>query len=258
MRTDKMQLQRFEIKYLVPESVAFAARDFIRSYLVPDEFSLGRPDYSYPVHSLYLDSRPLKFYRQTVNGDKNRYKLRVRFYDDELDSPVFLETKRRMNNVIIKQRCAVRRDAIATILAGQNPGSEFVMSTLPGELFAMESFMERMLVERAVPVAHVAYKREAWMSPRNNSVRVTLDRSVRFSPQPLPRLSTFMEKPLSVFRPEVILELKFTDRFPNWFTELVRVFNLRQDSAAKYAMGIMTYGEERILEAQNRIMTEVA
>jgi hypothetical protein len=258
MRTDKMQLQRYEIKYLVSESVALAARDFVRSYLVPDDFSMGRPNYSYPVHSLYLDSRPLKFYQQTVNGDKNRYKLRVRFYDNELGSPVFLETKRRMNNVIIKQRCAVRRDAVATILAGQCPNPEFIFSTLPGELFAMEGFREKMLLDRAVPVAHIAYEREAWMSPRNNSVRVTMDRAVRFAHQPLTRLSTHMEKHVPIFRPEVILELKFANRFPNWFTELIRVFNMRQDAASKYATGIMLYGEERLRQAQNFIMTEVA
>jgi hypothetical protein len=33
---------------------------------------------------------------------------------------------------------------------------------------------------------------------------------------------------------------------------------MRQDAAAKYATGIMLYGEERLRQAQNFIMTEVA
>jgi hypothetical protein len=36
----------------------------------------------------------------------------------------------------------------------------------------------------------------------------------------------------------VILELKFTNRFPKWFAELVRTFNLRQSGAAKYVDGL--------------------
>ena len=35
-----------------------------------------------------------------------------------------------------------------------------------------------------------------------------------------------------------MLELKFTDRFPLWFNELVRGFGLRQCGAAKYADGV--------------------
>jgi len=36
----------------------------------------------------------------------------------------------------------------------------------------------------------------------------------------------------------VILELKFTGRFPDWFADLARCFNLWQSSAAKYADGV--------------------
>ena len=33
---------------------------------------------------------------------------------------------------------------------------------------------------------------------------------------------------------EVILELKFTDRFPSFYQQVVQTFNLRRCSAAKY------------------------
>jgi hypothetical protein len=35
-----------------------------------------------------------------------------------------------------------------------------------------------------------------------------------------------------------VVELKFTNRFPQWFGELVRIFGLRQCGAAKYADGV--------------------
>src|SRR5437762_13887744 len=80
MRRDRMQQSRFELKYLIPEETALLVRDFVRSYLQMDEYSVGRPNYSYPVHSLYLDSQQLKLYWDTINGDKNRFKLRLRYY----------------------------------------------------------------------------------------------------------------------------------------------------------------------------------
>src|SRR6478672_5281924 len=127
----ELQLQRYELKYLIPESVALRVRDFVRSYLEIDEFGATLPNFSYPVHSLYLDSDKLTLYRTTINGDKNRYKLRLRYYEDRSDAPVFFEIKRRMNNIILKQRGGVRRDAVPSILAGQFPAPGALISKDP-------------------------------------------------------------------------------------------------------------------------------
>jgi hypothetical protein len=50
-----------------------------------------------------------------------------------------------------------------------------------------------------------------------------------------------------VFGKKVILELKFTNRFPNWFMDLVQIFGLRAGSAAKYVDGITDQGEHRFI-----------
>lgn len=57
------------------------------------------------------------------------------------------------------------------------------------------------------------------------------------------RFTAEMDQPTCVFGPLVVLELKFSGRFPDWFKELVRVFGLRQGSASKYADGIANQGE---------------
>src|SRR6185369_13529932 len=100
---------RYELKYLLSHAMAERVRDFAQQHLDLDEYGAGQPNLSYPVHSLYLDSDDWKIYQRTINGDKNRYKLRVRYYTDAPDTPVFFEIKRRMKDVILKQRCAVRR-----------------------------------------------------------------------------------------------------------------------------------------------------
>ena len=62
MAADRMQQSRFELKYLISEDMALKVRDFVRCYLDFDENSVGKPNYSYPVHSLYLDSDRLQLY----------------------------------------------------------------------------------------------------------------------------------------------------------------------------------------------------
>src|SRR6476660_2852493 len=108
---DKLQASRFEQKYIITEDVALQVREFVRSYLELDENGVGKPNYSYPVHSLYLDSDDLKLYWRTINGDKNRFKLRLRYYSLNPDSPVFFESRRRMKDGILKQRGGVKQSA---------------------------------------------------------------------------------------------------------------------------------------------------
>lgn len=246
MSQDRMQLQRLELKYQVSDELALAIRDFVSSYLEVDEFGATRPNLSYPVHSLYLDSPSLATYRHTINGNKNRFKLRIRFYENRPNAPVYFEIKRRMNNAILKQRGAVRREAVDRVLAGQLPTPDELASTDPKHLAGIQRFLTLMTELQARPTAHVAYLREAWMSPRDNSVRVTLDREVFFEPDPTTLMLATMADPISVFGTRVILELKFTGRYPDWWNELVRVFGLPQASAAKYADGIAKYGEARV------------
>ena len=243
MADDQMQLQRWELKYIIPEDVALAVRDFVRPYLELDEYGAKRPDLSYTIHNLYLDSEDLEIYWGTINGDKNRYKLRLRFYEDNPQAPIFFEIKRRMNEAILKQRGGVKRAAVDSVLGGQLPAVSELVSGDPRQLMALQRFVELAMHHRAGPVAHVRYEREAWISPHDNSVRVTLDRDVQISPEFVTRFTEQMDEPISVFGRLVILELKFTGRFPDWFKEMVRIFHLRQGSASKYADGIARRGE---------------
>lgn len=238
-----LQLTRLEQKYIIPEDVALAVRDFVSSYLEIDEFGATQPDFSYPVHSLYLDSDDLHIYWGTINGDKNRYKLRLRFYENRPTAPVYFEIKRRMNNAILKQRGAVRREAVESVLGGQLPDPSMLVSADPSHHVAIQRFVELMTTVNAKPKAHVAYRREAWVQPDDNTIRVTIDRQTLCGVDFTCDLKAELDKPYSVFGNMTVLELKFTGRFPEWFSQLVRIFNLHQCSAAKFADGIALMGE---------------
>jgi VTC domain len=245
MAQDKLQLQRFELKYVITERVAERVRDFVGSYLEIDEYGASRPNLSYPVHSIYLDSDDLSTYQSTVNGTKNRYKLRLRFYDDNPETPVFFEIKRRVNNCILKQRGGVRRNAVQWLLAGHLPEQAHLISKEAKQMVALQRFSMLLNELHAKPKGHVAYLREAWVNPHDNSVRVTMDRDMVFDRHFSPTISTRFRDPVMTFGKQVILELKFTNRFPDWFRELVRIFSLMQFSASKYAEGITLVGEHR-------------
>jgi len=246
MAKDKLQASRFEQKYIITEDVALRIRDFVRSYLELDEHGVGKPNFSYPVHSLYLDSDDLKTYWATINGDKNRYKLRLRFYAGKPEAPVFFEIKKRMNNCIMKQRGGVCREAVDWLLSGHLPEPDHLVSKEPTQLVALQNFSRLMVGISAKPKVHIAYYREAYVPHDDNSARLTMDREVRSEPELTSRLSPDMRHPILVWGKDIVLELKFTNRFPDWFMELVRVFGLRQCGAAKYVDGVALLGEYRL------------
>lgn len=245
MARDRMQKQRFELKYLISEETALLVRDFVRSYLDFDEYSVGKPNYSYPVHSLYIDSDRLSLYWDTINGNKNRYKLRLRYYSTSPDSPVFFEVKRRCNNTISKQRGGVRQEFVPLLLKGHLPQMEHLVSKNPSGLVALQTFCTLANELHAKPKVHIFYMREAYVSD-DDQVRVTLDRKVYGEANLQYSVKTEMKEPALTFPGDVILELKFTNRFPDWFRELVRVFGVMQCGAAKYCECVQGIGFRKL------------
>jgi hypothetical protein len=241
----RLQRQRFELKYLIDESITPHIRDFVSSYLEVDEYGIGRPNLSYAVHSLYLDSPTLSTFQSSINGTKNRFKLRLRYYDERPETPVFFEIKGRMDNCILKERCGVRRQAVPQLLSGQLPEPSQLITREARHWTAIQRFILLQNQLDARPKIHNTYFREAWVSPHDNSVRVTMDRKIRIEPCFARKAPTGLTQPAKVFPEFVILELKYTNRFPNWFQELTQAFDLTRSSASKYAEGILMLDEGR-------------
>ncbi len=239
----RLQPQRFEFKYLIREEMTLAIRDFVSCYLELDDFSAGRPNFSYDVHSIYLDSELLHTHRATVNGEKNRFKLRFRYYDGAPGSPVFCEIKQRVDSCILKRRCPIRREVVPLIVAGQLPEPERLISNEARHLVALQRFNELLLRLNATPRLHNHYYREAWVSRHDNSVRVTFDRHIRVEPYFGTEAVVVMQRPTQIYSDFVVLEMKFTTRFPNWFNALISRFNLMRGAAMKYSGGVDSVGE---------------
>jgi hypothetical protein len=240
----RLQASRYELKYIIDECRAANVRTFIRSHLVPDEHADPQSGNSYPVHSLYLDSPGLSLFRSTVNGLKNRFKLRIRFYDDDPAHPVFLEIKRRLSDVICKERACVHRDAVDLLSRGMRPGISLLASSLNKSkaAAAMHTFCELCRDINARAAAYISYQREAYVSPDSDQIRVTFDRQITVARyRPVPCLVT-PKAATAIDMRGIVLEMKFTDRFPNWMRHMVHALDLWRCASAKYVAGIRTLG----------------
>ncbi len=224
--------QRFEAKYLLTPVARALVRDYVAGYSRPDAHNAV-----YPVTSVYYDSPDWALFRSSLNGDKNRFKLRVRTYGDAPDAPCFAEIKQRIDRIVTKKRASLNcglREAIqgdAIYSAGVLAEPELESEVEAHELFA--SLGRRL---GATPRLGVRYRREAFQSAMDEPVRITFDSDLAYAP--VAELSAPAADGASAWRTvhemPALLEVKFTDSFPYWVRQMVDRFELDRISLAKY------------------------
>jgi SPX domain protein involved in polyphosphate accumulation len=223
---------RFECKYVVSALLVPAIREFVQPFVRPDRFAARHGDGRYPICSLYLDSDDLRLYQQTVSGEKNRFKLRVRSYSDDESAPLFFEVKRKVNSIVQKRRARVKRVASADLL---DRSLEQLRQVNDPDL---EHFVSHMDLTAARPVVRVRYLREAYESIAGDPVRITLDTELMhvctFDFDTSHASGRWVTTPID----GVILEIKFTEMFPSWVRDLVRAFDLKQQPVPKYVLSV--------------------
>jgi hypothetical protein len=228
---DRTLASRFELKYWLPPHLVPAVRRAIQPFVRPDRFARRQPDHAYAIGSLYLDSPDLQLYRTTVEGHRNRFKLRIRAYDDHPESPVFLEIKRRADQVVLKRRARVTRELALDIVRGRLPRGA-------ADIPAVSEFVRSVDALGAGPVMRVRYRREAYESSGRDPVRITFDRELAHAVTHGPELSLdgggWFETPTE----GQILEVKFTDCCPSWVQSMVSGLGLERRSVPKYILSV--------------------
>ncbi len=227
---------RYEMKYHITESKAAAIAQFVKPYLQVDRYCKLQRSGDYPIVSLYLDSQDLQLCQESLTGQKNRYKLRIRSYTDEPDYPRFFEIKRRINTVIVKSRARVMDRDVPLLLAGRPlPPQNYT-----ADIEAINQFQLYVNSLRARPAVLVRYMRQAFEDTSHTRVRVTFDRELAYKVTSLPevRLGGPGWQRNAYTEGGVVLEIKFTDFYPAWLSYMVKCFNLEQQSISKYASSI--------------------
>ena len=230
---DRTLWSRYEIKYRISESKAVAIAQFIKPYVRLDKYCYGLANNAYPIVSLYLDSQDLHLCRESLTGKKNRFKLRVRSYTDKLDYPRFFEIKRRVNTIIIKSRTEVMPDDAARLLS--NP-SIFKNNKSNDAILRQFAFYRASIKGR--PVIRTRYMRQAFEGTVDDRVRITFDRNLAYNVTTTANVGLDGQGCQSIMPNQVILEIKFTGRYPAWLNQLVKHFDLQQRSLSKYAFSI--------------------
>ncbi|MBF0450124.1 MAG: polyphosphate polymerase domain-containing protein [Candidatus Magnetomorum sp.] len=233
------KLERYELKYLIPESWIIPISEFLSIYCSLDEHSEETPDHFYMVYSLYLDSPSLTFLQQRINGAENRFNMRIRTYDIKKCLPCFFEIKQKRSGIIKKYRVKIN----------DPDWPNYLVRNFPDEMSSQEIaalFYRLIQSYNASPKVFTQYRRKAYISGIDNYARATFDRDLQSCPQSEFRLSSdpYRMSPYDHERwfppgANVILELKcYTTHVPLWMIDLIREFNLERTRFSKYVSSL--------------------
>jgi hypothetical protein len=142
-----LHFQRIELKYFLPyrqlnhfvERVS--RRTDVDPYLVKE--GLGRT--RYPVTSLYFDSYDLAAWREKEDGQFFRRKIRLRTYTEEFteQAPCFLEIKRRLDAVVLKDRIGLPAGVLTPDVSPTRLLAHLLANASERDATAMEAEMMR-------------------------------------------------------------------------------------------------------------------
>ena len=167
-------LERYERKFLIPESMIDTISDFASIYCRPDRYSDQSRDRFYSVYSLYFDSPDFLFLRKKMGGAENRFNMKIRTYDKDRGMSCFLEVKQKRDGIVRKYRAKVQGDNWQGILESLGCWFEGCSEKEKAGLF-----VRLACSYRASPKVLTCCRRKAWVSDVDDYGRNTFDRELR-------------------------------------------------------------------------------
>ncbi len=230
--TKSLEVSRYELKY--PISFIDYARlsHLMRNMLLEDK---NNKEHGYPVRSVYFDSIENTDFYEKMDGLENRKKIRLRTY--EYDSNIVkLELKRKFGNAQRKQSLIVTVEDAKELLRCNYEVLKNYESDVADTLYNL------MTINLVKPVVMIEYNRKAFIHPMNN-IRITLDSDIRSSETDF----RMFEKNVALIPINydyfALLEVKYNGFIFKWISDILRGFELNQESYSKYSSSRIMFEE---------------
>jgi hypothetical protein len=225
-----------EIKFLVASPLGVQIREWARARLSPDPHGVGPHRDEYHIASIYLDTPERHVFHR--RGSYARSKYRLRRYGDA--QTVFLERKLRTGTRLAKRRTIVDLDTLSYLEDSDAArGVEATSDAIAADPTLW--FRRRIALRRLRPECQVQYARTARVGEATSGpLRLTLDEHVTTVPVNSFDFAAGTGAPILVG--QMVLELKYSNRVPALFKELIEEFRLTPTAASKYRFAVEALG----------------
>jgi len=222
-----MKRYRNEWKYIIDNNKEAIIKSKLQNILTLDSHS--NLDGIYIIHNIYFDDYKNTCAAKTEAGDYERFKWRIRYYGDDINS-LKLERKEKLYGRCHKKSCSLTYKEYKAIMSLD---TETIWDTDNDllKLFLVDlngGFRPKVIIE---------YERVAYVDTYLN-IRVTFDKNIVSSYE----FDKFLEGNYIKFpiqrKGMCVLEVKFDDIFPGYLKRIISKDCTNQTAFSKYYNGL--------------------
>ena len=232
---------RYEFKYIVDLDTMRSFQKKLEETMMADPNSI---DGGYHVNSIYYDTDDLSCYFEKLDGEKRRFKIRVRWYgelfkESDLSSlKLFTEIKHRNNDMNFKNRLKVQGKYLPEFAENRDLLGKVSQLVEKEDIFEATTIEHISSQKLFFPLCIVSYYRRAFFCRFNPRLRVTFDTGLRvMGTKNILNISSENGNPV-LPKDLCVLEIKFNWAMPIWLMEICREAGLNLRRFSKYAASL--------------------
>jgi hypothetical protein len=200
---------------------------------------------AYLVNSFYFDTFLLDDYHDKDDSLLIRKKMRARTYEEMWhNSPknVWIEIKNKRNFNILKERTHITGQEWINFIQDENPICLTKRKDISVEDYKKLKRFSYLYIKGGYrPNIIVKYFRTAYMGSFLSRIRITFDSDI--STCWIKEGNTQEDFMVRVYPEKVIMEVKFNTKMPWWFTNMIKVFDLKRVDFSKYHNSVIALRE---------------
>lgn len=213
--------KRYELKFLLTPQQKKAVLAAMREHMQLDQY--GRTT----IRNLYFDTDSYRLIRRSLERPAYKEKLRIRSYRPTAeDEPVFVELKKKYQDVVYKRRILLRQSSAIECL------SKGIDLPLESQI-ADEINYFRRYYQPLAPKVFLSYEREAYYATEGSELRVTMDENILYRREALSLGAPVYGTPL-LARGGTLMEIKTPEAIPLWLTQCLSREKIFKTTFSKY------------------------
>ena len=218
---------RYELKYSLSPQQKQRVLEAMEDFMEPDRY--GRTT----IRNLYFDTDNYRLIRRSLDKPAYKEKLRLRSYGPAgPDSAVFVELKKKYEEVVYKRRVSLPQRQAMDWLLGQEKCP--LDTQIAREVNYFLNFYQTLR-----PAVFLSYERQAFFAKDGSDFRVTFDENILCRQE-----SVSLEAPVygTPILPEgkCLMEIKCSGGIPLWMTQVLSREKIFKSSFSKYGTAYQT------------------
>lgn len=227
-------MKRYEVKYVLTKEQVSFLKDSLIGHMIVDEYGLTS------IASIYYDTPDYRLIRNSIAKPPYKEKIRLRSYGlANDDRPVFLELKRKADNLVYKRRVITTEESVNRFFAYE--GDITANGQIAREITYFRNYYQKLVPAILIIYDRIAYKEE------HGDLRLTIDHNPRYRTKDL-NLHTSMEGEPLLEEGGAILEVKVQQAMPLWLTEILSRGHIYKNSFSKVGEAYKSQLRKVVLE----------